>query len=93
MDGVPRARRQPHFQDAEKQRLRGTCPRAVCEGYHSLRIDTPLKEDRLVTGGKPTLRRIDGFVTAALADMHERLQPYYSEIGRPGNVVAFRKQA
>ena len=23
------------------------------------------------------------FVTAALADMHERLEPYYSEIGRP----------
>ena len=29
------------------------------------------------------LRRIDGFVTAALADVHERLEPYYSEIGRP----------
>ena len=29
------------------------------------------------------LRRINVFVTAALADMHERLQPYYSEIGRP----------
>src|SRR5260370_12307632 len=29
------------------------------------------------------LRRIDGFVPAVLADMHERLKPYYSEIGRP----------
>ena len=29
------------------------------------------------------LRRIDGFVTTALADIHERLEPYYSEIGRP----------
>ena len=29
------------------------------------------------------LRRIDSFVTAVLADMHGRLQPYYSEIGRP----------
>ena len=29
------------------------------------------------------LRRIDRFVTGALADIHERLNPYYSEIGRP----------
>jgi transposase len=29
------------------------------------------------------LRRIDCFVMTALADMHERLKPYYSEIGRP----------
>ena len=29
------------------------------------------------------LRRIDRFVTAALADIHERLEPYYSDIGRP----------
>src|ERR1700757_1808692 len=31
----------------------------------------------------PLRRRIAGFVTAALADVHERLEPYYSEIGRP----------
>ncbi len=29
------------------------------------------------------LRRIDVFVTAALADLHKELEPYYSEIGRP----------
>jgi len=29
------------------------------------------------------LRRIDVFVTAALADVHEQLDPHYSEIGRP----------
>ena len=29
------------------------------------------------------LRRINVFVAAALADVHEQLQPYYSEIGRP----------
>src|ERR1700740_3716493 len=29
------------------------------------------------------LRRINVFVTAALADVHEQLDPYYSEIGRP----------
>jgi hypothetical protein len=29
------------------------------------------------------LRRINVFVATALADMHERLQPHYSEIGRP----------
>ena len=29
------------------------------------------------------LRRINVFVTAALADVHEQLDPHYSEIGRP----------
>jgi transposase len=29
------------------------------------------------------LRRIDRFVTPALAGIRERRQPYYSEIGRP----------
>ena len=29
------------------------------------------------------LRRIDVFVTAALADFHKELEPYYSDIGRP----------
>ena len=40
------------------------------------RLDDRVPKDHL-------LRRIDGFVTAALADVHERLEPYYSEIGRP----------
>ena len=43
---------------------------------YQFRLDERVPKDHL-------LRRIDGFVTAALADMHERLQPYYSEIGRP----------
>jgi transposase len=30
-----------------------------------------------------SLRRINAFVTAALADVHEQLDPYYGEIGRP----------
>ena len=29
------------------------------------------------------LRRIDGFVTAVLGDLHEQLGPFYSDIGRP----------
>ena len=29
------------------------------------------------------LRRIDVFVSSALADLHEELEPYYSDIGRP----------
>ena len=29
------------------------------------------------------LRRIDVFVTAALTDLHQELEPYYSDIGRP----------
>ena len=28
------------------------------------------------------LRRIDVVVTAALADLHKELEPYYSDIGR-----------
>jgi hypothetical protein len=40
------------------------------------RLDERVPEDHL-------LRRIDRFVSAALADMHELLKPYYSEIGRP----------
>jgi transposase len=29
------------------------------------------------------LRRINAFMTEALAFLHEQLDPYYSEIGRP----------
>jgi len=43
---------------------------------YQFRLDERVPKDHL-------LRRIDSFVTTALADMHERLQPYYSEIGRP----------
>jgi transposase len=43
---------------------------------YQFRLDDRVPKDHL-------LRRVDGFVTAALADMHERLKPYYSEIGRP----------
>ena len=32
------------------------------------------------------LRRIDVFVTAALADLHEELEPHYSAIGRPPSI-------
>jgi len=44
--------------------------------FYQFRLDDRVPQDHL-------LRRIDGFVTAALAGMHERLKPYYSEIGRP----------
>src|SRR6201993_4703341 len=44
--------------------------------FYEFRLDDRVPKDHL-------LRRIDGFVTAALADMHDRLKPYYSEIGRP----------
>jgi transposase len=41
--------------------------------FYEFRLDDRIPKDHL-------LRR--GFVTAALADVHERLEPYYSEIGR-----------
>lgn len=44
--------------------------------FYQFHLDERVPKDHL-------LRRIDRFVTAALADMHERLKPYYSEIGRP----------
>ena len=44
--------------------------------FYEFRLDDRIPKDHL-------LRRIDGFVTAALADVHERLEPYYSEIDRP----------
>jgi transposase len=44
--------------------------------FYQFRLDERVPKDHL-------LRRIDGFVTPVLADMHERLQPHYSEIGRP----------
>ncbi len=36
-----------------------------------------------VIPGNHLLRRLDVFVTAVLADLHEQLQPFYSDIGRP----------
>lgn len=44
--------------------------------FYQFRLDERVPKGHL-------LRRIDRFVTAALADIHERLEPYYSEIGRP----------
>jgi transposase len=41
--------------------------------FYEFRLDDRVPKNHL-------LRQL---VTAALADMHERLQPYYSEIGRP----------
>src|SRR3984957_7667988 len=44
--------------------------------FYQFRLDERVPQGHL-------LRRIDSFVTAVLADMHGRLQPYYSDIGRP----------
>jgi transposase len=44
--------------------------------FYQFRLDDRVPKDHL-------LRRIDRFVMTALADMHQRLEPYYSEIGRP----------
>ena len=44
--------------------------------FYQFRLDERVPKDHL-------LRRIDGFVMTALADIHERLEPHYSEIGRP----------
>ena len=44
--------------------------------FYEFRLDDRVPKNHL-------LRRINAFVTAALADVHQRLDPYYSEIGRP----------
>ncbi len=44
--------------------------------FYQFQLDDRVPKDHL-------LRRIDRFVTPALVDIRERLQPYYSEIGRP----------
>jgi transposase len=44
--------------------------------FYQFQLDDRVPKDHL-------LRRFDRFVTPALADIRERLQPYYSEIGRP----------
>jgi transposase len=44
--------------------------------FYEFRLEDRVPENHL-------LRRMDVFVTAALADLHEELEPYYSDIGRP----------
>ena len=44
--------------------------------FYEFRLDDRIPKNHL-------LRRIDVFVTAALADLHQELEPYYSDLGRP----------
>ena len=44
--------------------------------FYEFRLDDRIPKYHL-------LGRINVFVTAALADVHDQLDPYYSEIGRP----------
>jgi transposase len=44
--------------------------------FYAFRLDDRIPQNHL-------LRRIDVFVTAALADLHKELESYYSDIGRP----------
>jgi transposase len=44
--------------------------------FYEFNLDDVVPQDHL-------LRRMNVFVTAALADVHEQLRPFYSEIGRP----------
>ena len=52
--------------------------------FYEFRLDDRVPKNHL-------LRRINVFVTAGLADVHEQLDPYYSEIGRtpahPDNII------
>jgi len=44
--------------------------------FYEFNLDDVIPEGHLV-------RRLNGFVTAALADLHQHLRPFYSDIGRP----------
>jgi transposase len=44
--------------------------------FYEFRLEDRIPENHL-------LRRMNVFVTAALADLHKELEPYYSDIGRP----------
>ena len=44
--------------------------------FYEFRLDDRIPENHL-------LRRIDVLVAAVLADLHEELEPFYSDIGRP----------
>ncbi len=44
--------------------------------FYEFRLDERVPKHHL-------LRRINMFVTVALADVHGQLAPYYSEMGRP----------
>lgn len=44
--------------------------------FYEFRLEDRIPENHL-------LRRINVFVTVALADLHKQLKPHYSDIGRP----------
>lgn len=44
--------------------------------FYEFRLEERIPKDHL-------LRRMNVFVTAALADLHQTLEPFYSAIGRP----------
>src|SRR5262245_34754813 len=44
--------------------------------FYEFRLEDRIPENHM-------LRRMNVFVTAALADLHKELEPYYSDIGRP----------
>ena len=44
--------------------------------FYEVRLDDRIPQNHL-------LRRMDVFVTGALTDLHQELEPYYSDMGRP----------
>ena len=44
--------------------------------FYEFRLDDMIPKDH-------RLRRIDVFLTSALGDLHEQLEAFYSDIGRP----------
>lgn len=56
--------------------MMGRCRRDQARLFYEFRLEDRIPSNHL-------LRRMNAFVTVALADLHKELGPYYSEIGRP----------
>lgn len=56
--------------------MMGRRTRDQCKLFYEFRLEDRIPENHL-------LRRMNVFVTAALADLHTELEPFYSDIGRP----------
>jgi hypothetical protein len=60
----------------EEAGMMGRQERQQGQLFYEFNLDDVIPKDHL-------LRRMNVFVTAALADLHQQLRPFYSDIGRP----------
>jgi transposase len=66
----------PAWEAAGESAMMGRQDRDQGQLFYEFSLDEMIPADHL-------LRRINGFATAVLADLHEQLKAFYSDIGRP----------